>query len=234
MIDRINKTLKKHLDPERHVYGFGDLTGLLDPVYSRVTHGISILCRLDNPIIDGIGDGPTHEYYTLYTRVNLELNNIVAAVAKELTTDQYIFLPVYATIEDAAIHESIVKTLTSNFSHKMVATRSGLGWIGKTDLLISEQFGPRIRMASVVTNYVLPCNRIPINESRCGACTKCVDSCPANAANGIQWDIYTPREVFFDPFKCRQYCRLITKKRLSIDNSLCGKCVMVCPMGKQH
>jgi epoxyqueuosine reductase QueG len=233
MLNRIIETLQKHLAPGRYIYGFGDLTGLLDPVYSHVTHGISIICRLDDDIIDGIGNGPTLEYYTLYTKVNLDLNAIVANIARDLTSELYTFLPVYATIEDPSIQETFAKTLTYNFSHKMVATRSGLGWVGKTDLLISRQFGPRIRMASVVTNYPLPCNEVPINESRCGTCRICVDTCPAKAANGIPWDIHTPRDVFFDPFKCRKYCREISKRSLSLDISLCGKCVMVCPMGKQ-
>jgi epoxyqueuosine reductase QueG len=35
----------------------------------------------------------------------------------------------------------------------MAATRAGIGWIGKKDLLVSEKFGPRNRLASVLTNY---------------------------------------------------------------------------------
>lgn len=234
MIDRVIEILQKHLDPDRFIYGFGDLTGILDPVYSNFTHGISIICRLDDVIIDGIGDGPTLEYYTLYTKVNRELNTIVTLIAKELSTGNYTFLPIYATLEDACLEESFSKTLTYNFSHKMVATRSGLGWVGKTDLLISEKFGPRIRLASIVTNYPLLCSGAPFNESQCGTCTVCVEACPAKAANGIPWDIHTPRELFFDPFRCQDYCRGISKRRLSIEISLCGKCVMVCPKGRKH
>jgi len=39
-------------------------------------------------------------------------------------------------------YEQYLEKLTYDLSHKMVATRAGLGWIGKTDLFISEAFGP--------------------------------------------------------------------------------------------
>ncbi|MBP8082931.1 MAG: hypothetical protein KAZ87_06990 [Spirochaetes bacterium] len=35
----------------------------------------------------------------------------------------------------------------------------------------------------------------------------------------------------FNPSKCREYCRQKTKESIGVDNSLCGKCISVCPMG---
>ncbi|OFY64528.1 MAG: hypothetical protein A2V64_08625 [Bacteroidetes bacterium RBG_13_43_22] len=51
-----------------------------------------------------------------------------------------------------AYNDEYLRTLTVDISHKMVATRAGLGWIGKSDLLISREFGPRLRLVSMLLN----------------------------------------------------------------------------------
>lgn len=126
-----------------------------------------------------------------------------------------------------------MKTLSADFSHKMAATRAGLGWIGKTDLFISERFGPRLRLATVLTDSPLAASAVPVTESKCGNCTVCVDACPAGAANGRSWDVHTSRDDFYNAFLCRETCRAVTKKRVGVDASLCGICVSVCPVGKR-
>ena len=45
-----------------------------------------------------------------------------------------------------------LKVKIVDISHKMVATRAGLGWIGKADLFISSRFGPRLRLVSILIN----------------------------------------------------------------------------------
>jgi len=40
----------------------------------------------------------------------------------------------------------------SSMPQKTIATRAGLGWIGKTALLITPQFGSAIRLNSVLTD----------------------------------------------------------------------------------
>ena len=121
----------------------------------------------------------------------------------------------------------------TNFSHKMVATRAGLGWIGKTDLLVSEKFGPRLRLATVLTNYRFDNLGIPITESRCGKCGICVEACPSQAANGNSWNVSLDRDQFYDAFKCRDMCRKLSLERLDKEISICGICVCVCPKGQK-
>ena len=61
----------------------------------------------------------------------------------------------------------------------MVATRAGLEWIGKTDLLITKKFGPRLRLTSILLkDRVIPESK-HIDISRCGTCNICVEICPA-------------------------------------------------------
>jgi epoxyqueuosine reductase QueG len=115
----------------------------------------------------------------------------------------------------------------------MVATRAGLGWIGKTDLFISMEFGPRLRLVSILLKSPVESKISPVNTSRCGKCSICVETCPANAANGKLWDITVDREEFFDAFKCRKQCAEFGRSRLGIDARICGICVAACPVGQK-
>lgn len=74
----------------------------------------------------------------------------------------------------------------------------------------------------------------PINESRCGSCTQCTDSCPALAIKGKLWNVEVTREELLDPFKCRKKARELLKQRIGIEMSLCGKCIEVCPYTQRY
>ena len=138
------------------------------------------------------------------------------------------FEPTVTTREIDTIYSA---DLTTRLSHKMVATRAGLGWIGKSDLFVSKAFGPRLRLVSILTNTPLDFDDQPIEKSRCGTCSVCVQSCPAEAISGRLWDITVCRDEFFDPFKCRQKCKEFGEKYLKMDVRVCGICVAVCPLG---
>ena len=228
----IDAIVKKYLNNPKYECGYACVKGLLSAEYSQYSHGISIVRKLDDAILDAIADGPTSQYFEHYKAVNAELNSLVRKLSDELAVLGIANKPIPATVEDSELDESYQKTLTYKFSHKPVATRAGLGWIGKTDLLITKRFGPRVRLASILVDYPLPLKNNPIDKSLCGHCTICVDNCPGHAANGKLWDVSIYRNDFFDPFKCREFCRTISKKLLNENISLCGKCVYLCPHGK--
>src|SRR5512140_2319896 len=47
---------------------------------------------------------------------------------------------------------TFVSQLYSLFNHKMAATSAGLGWIGRNGLLISADYGPRLSLATILTD----------------------------------------------------------------------------------
>lgn len=230
VMEVVHRVLCAHLNPSLYEYGFAELKGLLVGRYAGYSYGISILRRLDARIVDGIDDGPTREYFDLYHSINRELNDVVGKIAAELSAKDLVCEAVMATVRDEDLDEQFRGTLASPLSHKLVATRAGLGWIGKTDLFVSPRFGPRMRLASIVTTVPLEVGE-PTVESECGRCRLCVEQCPTQAANGASWHAGVAREAFFDAFKCRDYCRKISMQRLGECISLCGKCVAVCPLG---
>lgn len=217
---------------DEYVIGFADMGDLIKDHYPYL-YAIVIGKRLDDSIIDEIEDGPTMVYYELYKDTNDELNLITTQISRFLEQNGISCVQIKATTQESDIPEGYAKTLRMNFSHKMAATRAGLGWIGKTDLLVSEKFGPRIRLATVLTNHRFENLGIPITESRCGKCNICVEACPSQAASGKLWNIHVDRDEYYDAFKCRDMCRKLSQERLDKKISLCGICICVCPQGKR-
>jgi epoxyqueuosine reductase len=232
----ISDLLKNNLIPSSdYISGFADLNGLLPENYSDFAYGISIGKRLDDKIIDGIKNGPTTEYYNYYKQVNTEL----AALAGKINTDfigngiEAMLVPPTVSSQSKGYSEYL-RTLTVDISHKMVATRAGLGWIGKTDLFISKAFGPRLRLTSILLKQNPGKLAVPVVKSKCGTCIICIQKCPAKAGNGKSWNIHVHRDEFFDAHKCRQQCGEFGKQLSGEDQRICGICVSVCPIGRKN
>ncbi|HNS16966.1 MAG TPA: hypothetical protein PKH94_08360 [Bacteroidales bacterium] len=232
MIDTI---LEKILSPpERYIFGTADLTGLIDERFGRHRFGISIGRRLEDSIVDSIQRGPTLEYYHHYNQINRELASVAGEIKEELHKKGVDAIVIPPTINlGSRDYAKYLSTLTYDLSHKMVATRAGLGWIGKTALFISKEFGPRLRLVTLLTDHEPGHVSVPVNESHCGKCSICVERCPAQAATGQLWDIRTHRDAFFNAYKCREKCGELARQQLGVEERICGLCVAVCPIGKK-
>jgi epoxyqueuosine reductase len=216
-----------------YIIGYADLGNLLNPVFAY-RYAVVIGKKLDDDIIDSIENGPTPRYLELYHQSNQELNALAASVGLSMDARRIKNTPINATIGEDELDERFFETLRLKYSHKMGATRAGMGWIGKTDLLISAAFGPRLRMSSVLTEQPFETLGTPINESKCGDCDICVKRCPAQAANGKSWNISVDREAFYDAFKCMAKCRELTLANTGKPETVCGICVSVCPKGRRR
>ena len=55
MIEIIDEIIQRHLVPaENYIYGYSDLTGLLDKKFNGFNYGISIGIRLESGIVDKV------------------------------------------------------------------------------------------------------------------------------------------------------------------------------------
>lgn len=232
----IYEILKSHLIPaDNFIYGFANLTGLLHQKFDGYPYGISIGRRLDYWIVDGIKEAPTLDYLNHYTNINQELLKVSEQIAVALISAGIKAISIKPTVTSGS-HEFDLNmpTLRYDVSQKMVATRAGLGWIGKTDLFISKKFGARLRLGAILIDKKVEPEFTPIDKSICGNCSICVKKCPAQAATGQLWDIHTDRDIFFDAFKCREKCSEFGRTVLKIDKRICGICVAVCPIGRKN
>lgn len=122
------------------------------------------------------------------------------------------------------------EALEAVFSYKFAAVNAGLGWIGKNDVLITEKYGPRVRLSAVLIDADLE-NGVRIEESRCPSdCIKCIDICPHKALTGKAWNINARRSDLIDYHLCNQKrsAYIMSHGR----KNACGLCMVVCPFGQ--
>jgi epoxyqueuosine reductase len=230
----IKKIVKNNLlQNAGYLVGYSDLRGLLPAKYEGFDYAIVLARRLDDRIINNIADGPNIDYFDHYQEVNDELNLVARNLADAISSQGSKTLVIASTSHDKDLDDNYFQTLRTDFSHKMAATRAGLGWIGKTALFISKQFGPRMRLVTLLTDCPVPYCKEPMYESQCGSCDLCVRECPAHAANGKLWNIHIDRDEFFDAFACRKKARELSRNNFNKEISLCGRCIAVCPIGKK-
>ena len=125
---------------------------------------------------------------------------------------------------------TFISKLYSLFNHKMAATSAGLGWIGKNGLLISADFGPRLSLATVLTDAPLETDQ-PMEHSLCGSCTLCVEYCPSGSITGAEWSRSSPFVELVKLSDCRSHKKT---KRLTDGKPNCGLCVNICPYGRKE
>jgi epoxyqueuosine reductase QueG len=207
--------------------GFADLSELYPEVRYYMPRGISIAVAIDPQIIADLAAGPTPEYCREYTRVNRQLNDLAALAADYLQGLGYRV----KTIESTVAYVD-ANTCSAPFQHKTVATRAGLGWIGKGALLITRDYGSAIRLSSVLTDAPLPVGR-PTNHSNCGDCRTCADACPGAAIKGVNWQVGMFRDELYNAFACRETA-INLARRVGVDRTICGICINACPWTRQY
>jgi epoxyqueuosine reductase len=189
---------------------------------------ISIGIALSHSIVDQLPHRDERaaavSYRHEYDVVNQRLDLIASHVSSLLQQHGFQAFPVPASkrIDDQRI--------CAIFSHKLAAHLAGLGWIGKSCLLITPEVGPRVRWISVLTDAVPAAIGKPMEE-RCGACQECVEICPVKAFTGQPYRDGEPRAIRYDASKCDRYFRKMKEKKPGLE--VCGLCLYVCPYGRQ-
>ncbi|NPV91690.1 MAG: hypothetical protein HPY50_13040 [Firmicutes bacterium] len=100
-------------------------------------------------------------------------------------------------------------------SHRSVAEAANLGWRGKHGLIVTPEFGPALRLASV---FVPGRIDSPARELRgCGECRACREVCPVLDKGWNEGDLDRYREM------CRRRI-----EALGLEDEVCGICVRRC------
>ena len=90
--------------------------------------------------------------------------------------------------------------LITLLSYKHAAELAGLGTMGRHTLLITPEYGPRVRLAGLLTDAEIEPSPVSKKDS-CVNCDACIRACPAGA-------LQTPKEgkaYAINPFACRTY-----------------------------
>jgi epoxyqueuosine reductase len=161
------------------LFGIADLdrirkeTDLLDARYNIHKRGISIGVVLNPVSLTGLKHGPTQEYCREYLRVNRLLDFIAEETASNIAAKGYRAerIPASQVVD--------WERLRGHLPHKLIGRYAGLGWIGKSILLVNDRYGARVRYVTVLTD--MPLEPQAPAEQDCGACDRCTRVCPAGA-----------------------------------------------------
>ena len=112
---------------------------------------------------------------------------------------------------------------------KPIAEAAGLGWQGKSTILVEKKRGTWSFLGSIVTTLDLPASKG--GKDYCGNCTRCIGCCPTQA-------IISPYKL--DASKCISYLTIEHKGsipheyREAVGDRVfgCDECLDVCPWNK--
>ena len=104
-------------------------------------------------------------------------------------------------------------------SLKILAKQAGLGWQGRSLLIISPVYGPIHRLIAILTN--MPLNPDEPIQNKCGDCMVCVEKCPKKSLTLCQFDDHPDsREDILDVQTC-------------LGDNGCMLCILKCPYLKK-
>jgi epoxyqueuosine reductase QueG len=198
------------------------------PMVAGYPRAISVGIGLFHSIVDQLPQRGSRAVATSYKHhcydvINRRLDYVVSRLSSSLQQAGYRALPVPASVRTDD------ERICGLFSNKLAAHLAGLGWIGKSCLLVTPEVGPRVRWASVLTDAQLEPTGGPL-EPKCGNCRECVDACPVTAFTGEPFRPEDPREVRFDARRCERYFDEMQEIR---PWAVCGMCVYACPHGRK-
>ena len=215
----VQKILENH---NISLIGFADLSEINIELRHGFKYGICIAIALK--IFPSITNEPSKAYYDEYNNVSKRLtlaNDFLANSIKDKGFNVF-------SLSRVKQNEQF-RTL---LPYKTLATRAGLGWIGKSATLVTRKYGNAIRLRGVLTDMPF-LTETPINESFCGECVKCVESCPGKAVLGSNWSLGLDRDILLNPFDCKN--TVIDRGKIwNVTEGSCGICISVCPWTKKY
>jgi len=90
--------------------------------------------------------------------------------------------------------------LVALFSYKHAAELAGLGTMGRHTILITPEFGPRVRLACLLTDAEMESSS-PSAKEYCVNCDACIRACPSKALQIPE----KGKAYSMNPFACRAY-----------------------------
>lgn len=179
-----------------------------DPYYKREMCAITIAVEMEQEYVKQTPSVPTLQHVFVKYK---ESTDVVTKISEAMTSKGIFCQPVVSL--------SFFDPNCNEFNLPRMAVESGLGIMGKHNLLLTADYGPRVRLAAVylykskywdtLDQAVDPV--IQEMQERCDSCTACLKMCPPDAL------------AMDDVRKCSQYF---------LEHENCGICMMVCPLGK--
>lgn len=131
----------------------------------------------------------------------LKTDSISNQIAEKLVSEGF---NAYAHSDDNLIATGVFDGMYEEtpLPHKTIATLSGIGWIGKNNMLVTPEYGSTLCLGVVLTDMPLRTTRQEIVENKCGKCQRCVNVCQENALKDTIWRKGMSRKDMIHARKC--------------------------------
>ncbi len=205
--------------------GFSALGDKASPDFPALRFAVTIVRKLSDTIVETIDGGPSIQYFHHYRITNTKLDLLALDAVDFIEAHGFSALPIAAsqsTNTDKDAYRGV-------FQHKTAAVLAGLGFIGKSGLFITKEYGSKVRLATVLTDMPLIPSGAVITEG-CGACEICKNACPAGAITGRNYVYGAPRDTILDAARCSAHMK--TYKDIG-RGAVCGICMRVCPYNRR-
>jgi len=200
------------------MFGVADIAPIRDTFHidppgsvAHLDRAISMAVRLSDAVLETLVDKPNLLYKHHYREANELLDGVAFRMAAQIEDWDYRALAV------AASQTIDWRKQLAHLSHKKVAVAAGLGWLGRHNLLVTPQYGSRVRLVTVLTSMPLRLDT-PLPDD-CGSCRACLTVCPAKAIK--------ERQQEFDHQACYEQVKFFAQKE-NIGYYICGLCQKAC------
>jgi len=188
-----------------------------EAIYAKARSVVVIGVPMVLPIIEST---PSINYQEMYDTSNRLLDEISFRIANWLNRNGH---PTLCMPRDGyASLEALLDNPFGSFSHTYAAKYAGLGTVGMSRNLMVPEYGPRVRLNSIITSAELPPDPMQ-PEELCTKCRICEKACPTGAirarADSILGDL--------DKDECTRHHILLRDE----GHWPCGICAKVCPEG---
>ena len=153
--------------------------------------------------------GTKKDNWNIYSQACGELNRILNNISRNLV-EKFSGVAEQATVEGLTQKvKQVEEYYNLCISHRAFAEIAGIGWRGKSGLIVSPEIGPALRLSTIFIPYEI--KSIKRILQGCGDCQACLEICP-----------FLKNEKNY-----RQNC-LIRLKNVGLENEVCGICIRVC------
>ncbi|MEN6621433.1 MAG: 4Fe-4S binding protein [Smithella sp.] len=166
---------------------------------------------------------PSALHKEVYDTTNRQLDNLVVKLTRYLNRMGHASFPF--TRDTYTSMRALKEKNMAAFGHVPAAKYAGLGTIGMSHCLLTPEFGPRIRFASVLTAAKIPGDPLQPHEL-CIKCELCASLCPKKAIHPLK-DCVVGN---YDKKACLEMHEELVARR----SNPCGICTKVCPIGKDR
>ncbi|MEI8176273.1 MAG: hypothetical protein WCG78_05350 [Candidatus Omnitrophota bacterium] len=184
---------------------------LAPEILEGLDYAVAFAVGLSPKILADIVDHPTRLYFHHYKQANALIDSIAMRLTALIQKEGFSALPIPAS--------QIVdwEKQTGHLSHKHIAQKAGIGWIGRSNIIVNRKQGAYIRLGTILTD--MPLSVDTASAFGCGECRACIAPCPAGAIKESPAD--------FDHQGCFEKLKYFQKQRY-VDQFICGICVKAC------